>query len=160
LEINSSKPKDDQKYFESIYTFRQSIANSRLTMKDWEKDEDPLRKKALNILNAALSDLQNSADLALKTRWNEKEEAEFKVKLDDGLKKLYQTALLVMHPKTGLQLSESDKKELAAFTNRVFEKELNAFRDGMKQGGNFTVTWEIWAAAVMAGEFPKPEPSK
>jgi len=69
--------------------------------------------------------------------------------------RIYEASLIAMHPKTGLDMSKADKDEIADFTKRVFKEQLSEFSEKIKNDSQYKVAWEIYAAAVMAGEFPK-----
>jgi hypothetical protein len=146
-----------QEFYEKAYAMKQGVEDARLIMKPWRDDPDTIRKRTIDYIDSGLKDLQTVTDILLKSSFplDEKRGTEFKTKLEVGLQKLYEASLIAMHPKTGLNMSKADKDEIADFTKRVFKEQLSEFSEKIKNDSQYKVAWEIYAAAVMAGEFPK-----
>jgi hypothetical protein len=149
-----TKDKPEPDFYKLAYGIKQSIEDAHLIMKPWANDSDPNRRRVLEYINTGLSDLQSMIDLTLESTFpvSQKKGAEITTKLDAGLKKLYSASLVAMDR---LRLSKSDKEEIAYFTKQIFNTELSELAKKINTGSKDEVAWEIWGAAVMAGEFPK-----
>ena len=161
--IYSERGADHESYYESMFGFKQSVEDARLVMKPWSSDIQPVRKQGCDYLSSAFDYLQTAADIALEAEFpmNPKESALFNTKLNAGRKRLFQTTLIVLHPDTGLKLTEADRQEIADFTNRLFEKPLQEYRAKKEQGDDLCgLPGEIWGALVMSGEFSKSLPKE
>jgi len=143
--------------YEKVYAVRQSVDDARLIIKPWGDDKEPIRQRTLDYLNSGLSDLRATTDLLLDSNFplDEKGVAEVKTRIEAGLQKLYEATLIAMHPKTGLELSKTDRENVSSFTKRVFEKRLAEFKDKLDTDTQYKPGWEIYGAAVLAGQFPK-----
>lgn len=155
--IHKARTDSGHTYYEKLYAVRQSVDDARLIIKPWGDDKEPRRQRTLDYLNSGLSNLRATTDLFLDSNFplDEKKVAEFKIKFEAGLKTLFEAALVAMDSKTGLELSKTDRKEVADFTHRVFEKQLAEFKEKFYSDPDYKAGWEIAAAAVLAAQLPK-----
>jgi hypothetical protein len=156
-EIYEKRTAGEFGHYETFFRFSKGIRNARLILEPWQNDDDPIRTKGRMMLLVALDDLQEATEIAMNSRFplDQRRAAQFKVNLDEGSQMLYRATLVLMHPRTGLPLSDQERDDVADFAKRVFPDELKEFRKRIDDDETYRPGWDVFGAAVIAGEFPK-----
>jgi len=152
----SGEEDDKNNEFRAAYSMKERVENAEKLMKKWGEDENSFRRDVAQDMLAGITNLSVATDayITLLNRPNKEDLARFQVKLEEGRKQLWLAASGIVLRDGGIRLSRSQKQEVIDFIDRIFEKEIETFKE-KGQEEDFSQPQEIWAAVIIRNGLSK-----